>query len=183
MKRFSLLAIILLLTAVVAGCAPAPEVCPAFNQETEQGSNPGVSEGDIARDFQVVDLDGNTVNLRDFRGKVIFLNFWATWCPHCKGEMPSMEKIYQDYRDRGFVVLAVSCREDPEKVKEVVKEMGVSFPVFADPQGAASLAYRVKGVPVTFLIDSQGIIREIILGSRNWSDFSHRQKIESLLPK
>ncbi|GAI00918.1 unnamed protein product, partial [marine sediment metagenome] len=89
-----------------------------------------------AKDFTLEDLKRSAVSLRDFEGKVIFLNFWATWCPPCRIEMPAMEKLWQKFKDEDFVILAVDLREAREKVSSFIKENGYTFPVLLDSRGA-----------------------------------------------
>jgi peroxiredoxin len=136
-----------------------------------------------AKDFDVPGPAGGRLRLRDFRGTVVLLNFWATWCPPCKEEMPSMERLYRRYRTRGFAVLAVSIDADgAQVVLPFVKQLGLTFPVGLDPKMALANEYRVRALPSTFLIDSAGQMVAIAIGPRDWDSRSARGVVESLLP-
>lgn len=142
----------------------------------------GIKNGNLAPDVELVALDGIVQRLSEFRGQVVFLNFWATWCGYCREEMPSMEKMWQEYRDRGFVVLAVSVGESKDKVRDFVKEYGLTFPVFLDPsQDVYGEFNRTNGIPQTYIIDRQGVIRIYIPGSRDWDSLANRSMILNLL--
>ena len=121
--------------------------------------------GGPAPEFTLKDLQGREVKLSDFHGKVVLLNFWATWCKPCKEEMPAMQASYDRLRDQGFVVLAVNELEDTEKVAEHIRAYGHTFPVVMDHNDAVASKYGVVGLPASFLIDRQGIVRERIFGS------------------
>jgi thiol-disulfide isomerase/thioredoxin len=110
------------------------------------------------------------VNLSDYRGKVVFLNIWATWCPPCREEMPSMEKLYRELRGESFEILAVSIDALGAKaVAPFMKEYRLSFPALLDPQGTVQQLYGTTGIPESFIIDKKGIIAEKIIGARNWA--------------
>ena len=136
-----------------------------------------------AKDFDVPDHAGGRMRLRDYRGTVVLLNFWATWCPPCKEEMPSMERLYRRYRARGFAVLAVSIDADgAQAVVPFVKKFGLTFPVGLDPRMAVANEYRVRALPSTFLIDSRGRTVGTAIGPRDWDSRPARGVVESLLP-
>ncbi|UCB44252.1 MAG: redoxin domain-containing protein [Dehalococcoidales bacterium] len=120
-----------------------------------------------APDFTLVDLDGNTVRLSDFRGKVVFLNFWATWCPPCRAEMPAIEEVYQEYKDEGVVVVGVDVGESKSTVRNFVEENGYSWIFVLDTTGEVSMEFMVLRFPTSFFIDSQGIIRATRVGYMN----------------
>jgi thiol-disulfide isomerase/thioredoxin len=117
-------------------------------------------------------MDGETHTLGDYRGQVIMLNFWATWCPPCRREMPSMEAIYQKLGDQPFTVLAVNEWEDPDQVFPFLGQLTVfpTFPILHDADGAAAEAYGIQGLPTTLLIDRQGRVAYRAVGGR---DFEH----------
>jgi peroxiredoxin len=106
-------------------------------------------------DFTLSDLQGKSWTLRALRGKVVLVNFWATWCPPCRKEMPDLDALYQRFKDRGFVVLAISD-EDAGKVKGLLAEKGVSFPILLDPGRKVNELFRVGGIPKSFLYDRDG---------------------------
>src|SRR6266487_3688850 len=121
--------------------------------------------GSPAPEIILKNLEGHEVKLSDFRGKVVLVNFWATWCKPCKEEMPAMQASYDKLRDEGFVVLAVNELEDTEKVAEHIRVHRHTFPVVMDHSNRVANRYGVVGLPASFLIDRQGIVREQIFGS------------------
>lgn len=122
-----------------------------------------------APDFQLVDLNGEAARLNRYREQYVLLNFWATWCPPCLAEMPALEQLYQRYRERGFVVVAVSSDvEGHSIVQPFVDELGVTFPVLLDPDGKVSAAYGAKSLPVSFLLDRDGRVVAAAEGAREW---------------
>jgi peroxiredoxin len=120
--------------------------------------------GTPAEDFQLVDLSGNTQSLSQYRGKVVLLNFWATWCKPCTTEMPAMQTTYDKLREKGFVVLAVNELEDDAKVREHIRQYGHTFPVLMDRENKVANQFGVFGLPVSVFIDEQGVVREYIKG-------------------
>jgi len=137
-----------------------------------------------ARNFEVVDLEGNSIHLSQFRGKVILLNFWATWCGPCKKEMVPMEALYQQCKDSGFIVLAVSLDQGGVKVvKAFVEKRGLTFPVLIDTSGKAKSTYRITSLPTTFLIDRDGRLLGKSLGPRDWASEGAVALVESLLAR
>jgi peroxiredoxin len=135
-----------------------------------------------APDFQVPTPDGSTLRLSDFKGKVVFLNFWATWCEPCREEMPSMERLHRAYKDRGFVVLAISLDlQGASVVKPFVKKFALTFPIGLDPKMAVRETYGVWAVPSTFLIDRKGKRVLFANGAREWDSKAAHAVVESLL--
>ncbi len=133
----------------------------------ETGDDPGAAPriGRPAPDFVLNNLEGKPIRLSDFRGKTVFLNFWATWCPPCRAEMPDIERVYQEYTDKDVVVLAVNQREDPETVKRFMESLNLSLPVLLDSSGEVGRRYRVSGIPTSFFVDPKGVIREMNVGT------------------
>jgi len=120
--------------------------------------------GTPAADFTLTDLDGQTQSLRQYRGKIVLVNFWATWCKPCTTEMPAMQVCYDKLRDSGFVVLAVNELEDDEKVKEHIRSYGHTFPVLMDRENRVANQYGVYGLPVSVFIDEAGVVQAYIKG-------------------
>jgi thiol-disulfide isomerase/thioredoxin len=114
--------------------------------------------------MKVVLLDGRQTSLEKLRGKVVLVNFWATWCPYCRHEMPDMERFYRDYRARGFEILALSQDDAPEPVRQLMAKEGYHFPVAMAEAGHAAVFGGVSRLPTSFLIDKQGQIRKKISG-------------------
>lgn len=127
------------------------------------GSRPPVV-GSAAADFSLSDLDGRPQSLSQFRGKVVLVNFWATWCKPCTTEMPAMQATYDRLRNDGFVVLAVNELEDEAKVREHIRQYGHTFPVLMDRDNRVANMYGVFGLPVSVFIDEKGVVQEYIKG-------------------
>jgi len=131
-------------------------------------------------EFTLPDLKGTPVKLKDFRGRVVFVNFWATWCVPCREEMPSMERLYQKYRGKGLVIVAVNYRESQKEARGFVEELKLTFPVVLD-DGTVSTLYGVFALPATHLVDRQGKGAARVLGARDWMSEESQGVIERLL--
>jgi peroxiredoxin len=122
-----------------------------------------------AKDFKIAALDGGRLNLADFKGKVVFLNLWATWCGPCKEEMPAMERLWQRYKGEGLVVIALSMDSGGAKtVKPYIERAKYTYPIGLDPKMEIAQLYGAHSVPSTFIIDRNGALRAIALGPRDW---------------
>ena len=139
--------------------------------------------GKVAPGFELPDLEEHSVRLSDFRGKVVFLNFWATWCKPCREEMPSMQVLYKNFERDGFVVLAISIDRVTTKkdIPPFVKSLNLTFPVLVDSWGQTDKRYKLMGVPETYIIDQQGVLREKVIGPRDWTVLDNLQVITGLL--
>ncbi len=140
--------------------------------------------GSKAPDFTLPDLKGRTKSLSDYKGKVVFINFWATWCKPCREEMPSMEVLYRDLKSKKvpFEILAVSIdSEGPEVVEKFRKEFNLSFPILHDRKGRIKELYKTTGVPESFIVDQNGFVAQKIIGAYNWAAPSGRKIIDVLL--
>ncbi len=169
--------------AVVVGAALAI-LLAAFGAVWLQSSKyEPLTVGKTAPDFSLPDLSDTTVRLSDYRGKVVFLNFWATWCQPCREEMPSMEVLYKTFQKDGLVVLAVSIDRVTTKkdIPPFIKSMSLTFPVLVDSWGQTDKSYKLMGVPETYIIDQQGILREKVIGPRDWTLLSNLQVVRNLL--
>jgi len=150
-----------------------------------------VEVGTAAPAFSAHDLEGNPVRLADLRGEVVLLNIWATWCPPCREEMPSMQRLHEMYSDRGFHIVAVSIDAAPGRVdlggrpggnvSAFAQEMGLTFPLWLDPAGDIQRIYRTTGVPESFLIDRRGTIVKKVIGATEWDSVPNRELVERLL--
>jgi len=135
-----------------------------------------------APDFVSENLRGGKTGLADYRGKVVLLNFWATWCMPCREEMPGMEALWQKYKDQGFVIVAISNDEGSKKrVATFSKLLDLSFPILLDPDGEVNDLYKVSNMPTSFLIDGSGKIISRIVGTMEWSSPQAVQLVEELL--
>ncbi|MBU8771162.1 TlpA disulfide reductase family protein [Cytobacillus oceanisediminis] len=130
----------------------------------------GLEKGNLAPDFELTDMEGNPVKLSDYRGKAVLLNFWASWCPPCRAEMPHMEKLYNKYKDENFDILAVNLTNTEKNsgdAEKFVKELGLTFTIPMDVKGEAGSEYNIMAYPTSYFIDSDGVIREKVLGALN----------------
>ena len=136
-----------------------------------------------APDFTLPDMDGEPYALQDFRGKVVLINFWATWCPPCRKEMPALEALYKKLGDESFTVLAVNQWEDPDHVFAYTGELNVfpTFQILFDPESAISEKYSVKGLPTSFLIDKKGRLAYRAVGGRAFDHPEVERLIRTLL--
>ncbi len=125
---------------------------------------PAPQAGFAAPDFTLETRDGETISLSDLRGQVVLVNFWATWCPPCRAEMPAIQQVYDRYRDQGFTVLAVDVAEGDAQVTAFADERGLSFPILMDRDATVSNRYQVRAMPSTFFVDRSGVIHEVTLG-------------------
>jgi peroxiredoxin len=146
-------------------------------------SEPPVSAGSQAANFKLETLDGTTVSLQSLRGKVVFLNIWATWCGPCREEMPSMETLYDDFKNnKSFVMLAVSQdTKGRSVVAPYVAKNGYRFTILLDPENKIGQTYDVSGVPETFIIDRKGRIVAHHMGAFDWSRPDVRDALQQLL--
>jgi len=139
--------------------------------------------GAAAPDFVLPSLSGHPEALAGYRGRVLFVNFWATWCAPCREEAPALQVLYERLRAEGFSVLAVSIDDAGarEKVEGFVRDFGLEFPVLLDVEQSVYHAYQAYGVPETFLIDKDGHVVERFIGPKNWDDTRYERAIRTLL--
>jgi thiol-disulfide isomerase/thioredoxin len=157
--------------------AVAPEIRAAFSR-----ARISVVRAKIpAVDFTAARLDGTPVRLSGLRGKVVFLNFWATWCPPCREEMPSLEALYQRFRGTDLEFLALDIQEAKDAVAAFMKQYGLSFPAALDSAGRISAEYGIRGIPATFIIDRGGNIIAAVVGGRDWNTEEVVSALELLL--
>jgi peroxiredoxin len=136
-----------------------------------------------APDFALKGEDGKTYRLADYRGKVVVLNFWATWCPPCRYEMPSMERAHQKVRGERIALLAVNVGENADQIFEFTGRYPVTFPLPLDLDGAVSRQYPVIGLPTTFVIDPRGMVTHRAIGGREWDDEKLLGELRKLLKR
>lgn len=132
-------------------------------------------------DFSLSDTAGKKLSLKDFRGKIVMLNFWASWCAPCRDEMPAMESLYQEFRDHGFVVLSVNVRDRREDALAFIGEFNPTYPVVFDPSGRWLLRYGAWGLPNTYLIGPEGEGLARMRGHADWSTPGARELIRALV--
>lgn len=139
-------------------------------------------QGDLPSiEFSLFNLEGIKKSLSDYKGKVVFLNFWATWCGPCRSEMPAMENVYKDLKDDGFVILAVDLNEDRNTVQAFVDDLGLTFPILLDQTGEVGGAYEARSIPTTYLIGRDGNILGRAIGVRPWEEDSYISLLQEIL--
>ncbi len=131
--------------------------------------------------FALNDLSGHSVRLSSFAGKVVVLNFWATWCGPCRSEMPSLETLYNKYKAQGLVVVGVNLEESSGAVRQFVKHDGITFPILLDSSGRVALAYGARSIPVTYVIDRAGDVTSGGIGAHNWLSPATETLLKALL--
>ena len=167
-KNRSLLVGVVLLASLTA--------LPAFDGWSMGSRVPAV--GMQAEDFRLTDLDGKSQSLSQYRGKIVLLNFWATWCKPCTTEMPAMQASFDKLRDKGFAVIAVNELEDDARVREHIKQYGHTFPVLMDHDNKVANQFGVFGLPVSVFIDQEGRVQEYLKGG-----LLTEQKIEEIVAR
>ena len=153
MKRLSLLTLVFCLPLFIFACGQGP----AF-----------LKVGDPAPDFSLVDRQGKTWVLSELKGQVVFINFWATWCPPCLKELPAMQRLYMALPKNDFKMLAILSNDKPALADFVANQKGITIPILDDSQNLAGSKYSLTGLPETFIVDKQGILREKFMGPAQW---------------
>ncbi len=136
-----------------------------------------MQEGGTASDFSLAALDGPDVVLANYDGQVVVMNFWATWCPPCRAEMPGLNRFYEAHKDEGLVVLAINGQEDAATVRPFIEANNFTFPVLLDLQGSVARQYTTRSFPTTFIIDRNGTIQHVQVG-----EISERQLETIVVP-
>jgi cytochrome c biogenesis protein CcmG, thiol:disulfide interchange protein DsbE len=146
------------------------------------GEIPAPQQGFLAPDFELQTTEGETIKLSDLRGQPVLVNLWATWCPPCRAEMPAIEKVYNDYKDQGLVVLAVNmtAQDTSSNITPFIDEYGLTFPVLLDEDNSVASAYQLRSLPSSFFIDRDGIIREVVIGGP-MAEALLRTRVEQIL--
>jgi peroxiredoxin len=134
----------------------------------------------LADDFTLKTPDGRIVRLSEQRGKVVFVNFWATWCPPCREEMPAMERLFQRTKNDGLVMLAVSVDANPKVIAPFVEEQGFTFTIGLDPKMELANAYGVRALPASFIVDRAGYLAALALGPRSWDNAASQLLVEGV---
>lgn len=184
MKLIKLFLVLSLLALV--SCDRKIESSASSNTEVKRGLDISTVEapriGFRAPNFTLKDLKGGTVSIANLRGRVVMVNFWATWCGPCKVEMPSMNRLYDDLRGKDFEILAISSDFQGEKiVRPFITQGGFTFPVLIDSSFKVNADYGVTGIPTTFLIDKDGVITHKVLGPRDWDSPEARELIRRIM--
>jgi len=168
-------AVFLIVALVGIGGEAAPGILPVAERNV-------VKLGEPAPNFHLRDLNGHSVALSDLRGKVVLLNFWATWCGPCRVEMPAMEELYRTFSRNDFEILAVSTDAQGVSVtRPFQQENHLTFPILHDADYRVGLTYGARSLPMTFMVDRQGIIRHQIFGARDWGAAEAHQLVQMLM--
>ncbi|MEK6684726.1 MAG: TlpA disulfide reductase family protein [Nitrospirota bacterium] len=166
------------LTLLLMGCEQTTPHTGATAIANEEAPKIGY----LAPNFRLTNLQGEEVSIAGLSGKVLFINFWATWCAPCLAEMPSMEILYHDFKDEGLEMLAVSSdAEGALIVQPFAQKLELTYPILLDPDYRVHDKYRIQSVPTTILVDRNSVITHRIVGARNWNDTASRDLIEKLL--
>ena len=133
---------------------------------TTGGNIPAPQKGFLAPDFTLETLNGESVTLSDLHGQAVLINLWASWCPPCRAEMPDMQQAYEEYKERGFTILAINAtnQDNPSLALSFAEEHNLTFPILLDMEGTASHQYNVQSLPTSFFVDRFGKIQEIVVG-------------------
>jgi peroxiredoxin len=134
-----------------------------------------------APDFTLRSAEGGNLRLAELRGRVVLVNFWATWCGPCKVEMPHLNRIYEKYRSAGFVLLGINIDEDPKQALALATRMGLRFPVLLDTDKSVSRRYALDSMPATVLIDRDGTVRHVHRGYRDGVEATYEAQIRALV--
>ncbi|MDR3301615.1 MAG: TlpA family protein disulfide reductase [Spirochaetaceae bacterium] len=162
---------ILILTAcavLIPFCAQA-DVPADVKNAFEKAGLPLIKEARLSPDWTLGTLDGKTIRLSQLQGKIVFLNFWATWCPPCRAEMPSIEALYQRFKDKGIEFFAVDIAENAKTVQKIVQAQKLHFPVLLDSSGSVGGDYNIQAIPVTVIVDRDGKMILSSVGARSWN--------------
>jgi len=169
----------MLFLLLVAGCRKGEETPTSRTP----AATPAAEVGKAAPGFALKDSSGRLWRLSALRGKLVFVNFWASWCPPCRYEMPEMEALHRSLADEEFQLVTILYNDDPETALRYVRENGFTFPVLLDPDGVAARAYGITGVPETYIVDPEGILRDKVIGPRNWNQNPQKASLRRLLPQ
>lgn len=170
----------ILLAAFILGGAPlhAGAASPDFKAIPRLQE---LKDRPAAPDFTLPNAGGRKVSLKDYRGKVVFLNFWATWCESCRDEMPSMERLYQEFKGKGLEIVAVNVKEKRQDARAFAKQFKLTYPILLDPEGEVGLLYGAFGLPATYLIDRNGVALARMWGPADWHSPAARKLIAALV--
>ncbi len=155
-------------------------VCISVTQAAQRQSLHEVKDKPLASDFVLKDIDGKEYRLSQYRGTVVLVNFWTTWCPPCRDEMPSMERAYEKLKKSGIIILAINIGEDEDAIFKFTADYPVSFPLLMDQDSSVIKQWPVTGLPTTYVVDPKGHIVYRAIGSREWDDEALLQKLEAL---
>jgi thiol-disulfide isomerase/thioredoxin len=166
---------------VVAVCGPASADPPSVALLLKPLNLVGYRSGTVSPHFSGNTLDGRQLSTTDLRGKVVVMNFWASWCAECRPEMPVLEQLHREFAARGLAVVGVNAREGKEAAGRYTHALGLTFPIVLDPDGGISAGYGVIGLPTTFMVARDGRAVALAVGPREWGSSAARALIQTLL--
>lgn len=175
MKKY-ILVLFLFLSLIISGCGDAKANNEDKNKNTE--GKVGLAKSNIAPDFSLNDMEGNSHTLSKYRGQVVLIDFWATWCPPCVVEIPHFVKLYNKYNEKGFLILGASLDTDMKKLKSFVSDQQITYPILINA-GNVSATYAVQAIPTAYIIDKEGRIEKKFVGYRP----GYEKEIEKILLK
>lgn len=170
-----------LLAVALALSIPASADQPAVTSLLKPLDLMGYPAGTGPPHFNGRTLDARQLSLTELRGKVVVVNFWATWCPGCRSEMPALERLHRELAPRGLTIVGINAREDKEAVGRYARGLGLTFPLVLDPRGQINALYGVVGLPATFVLGRDGRTVALAVGPRDWAGTAARALIEALL--
>lgn len=138
-------------------------------------------QAEKAPDFTLKSDSGDNVRLEEQRGKVVMINFWASWCAPCRKEMPLLEELHDRYEQAGFTLFGVNVEQNPEAAQKFLDDVGVTFPILFDPESTASRAYQVSAMPTTVMVDRDGNVRYVNRGYKEGDEAKYRDQIRELI--
>jgi peroxiredoxin len=169
---------VLLVGALWSPAIPEPEALTPLLKSLDLRRYPS---GTLAPPFSGRTLDDRQLSMADLRGKVIVVNFWASWCHECRVEMPALERLHRGFAPQGLVVIGINAREDRDTIRRYAAELGLSFPLILDPTGTINSSYGVVGLPTTFVVGHDARPVALAVGAREWASPAASAIIQALL--
>ena len=166
---------------VAAVCGPASADQQAVTALLKPLNLVGYRAGTKPPPFEGLMLDARPFSMTELQGKVVVVNFWASWCHECRPEMPALQQLHREFAPRGLAVIGINAREETAAIRHYAKELGLTFPLVLDPDGKINALYGVVGVPATFVFGRDGRAVAFAIGSREWAGAPARALIEALL--
>jgi thiol-disulfide isomerase/thioredoxin len=165
---------VLLLTLALIGL-------PVADTQAADSHIRAISKPFPAHVFKLNDLDDNVVSLEDFKGKTVIINFWATWCPPCRRELPSMQRAYTAYKKSNLIILGINVGENWETIAPFLSPYNIGFPILLDTDSSELTRWKAIGLPTSFVVNGKGMVTHRFTGGRDWDDPIFRKDLESIL--
>ena len=171
--------IIFFMLSILAGTLPISTIVKAENSERQTIDK--LSKPILAPDFELHDLNNKIRKLSEFRGHVVAVNFWATWCPPCRRELPSMQHTFAALQKQGFMIVGVNVGENWDTVAPFLEDFSLKYPIVLDTDSSAMSQWDIMGLPTTFIVDKQGRITHRINGGRDWDNPEFRKRLKAVI--